>query len=54
MKFLDLFSGMGGFRLGFPDEYFEKARAVNSDTQLYKQTGNTVTVNVIHEIARRF
>lgn len=43
------------FRLqGFPDEYFEKARAVNSDTQLYKQTGNTVTVNVIHEIARRF
>lgn len=43
------------FRLqGFPDEYFERARAVNSDTQLYKQAGNSVTVNVIYEIARRF
>lgn len=42
------------FRLqGFPDEYFERAAAVNSDTQLYKQAGNSVTVNVIHEIARR-
>lgn len=42
------------FRLqGFPDEYFERARAVNSDTQLYKQAGNSVTVNVIYEIARR-
>lgn len=43
------------FRLqGFPDEYFERARAVNSDTQLYKQAGNSVTVNVIYEIAKRF
>lgn len=43
------------FRLqGFPDEYFERARAVNSDSQLYKQAGNSVTVNVIYEIARRF
>src|SRR5699024_78193 len=42
------------FRLqGFPDELFEKAREVNSDTQLYKQAGNAVTVNVIYEIARR-
>ena len=42
------------FRLqGFPDEYFERAAAVNSDTQLYKQAGNSVTVNVIHEIAKR-
>lgn len=42
------------FRLqGFPDEYFERAAAVNSDTQLYKQAGNSVTVNVIYEIARR-
>ena len=42
------------FRLqGFPDEYFEKARAVNSDTQLYKQAGNGVTVPVIYEIAKR-
>lgn len=42
------------FRLqSFPDEYFEKARKVNSDCQLYKQAGNSVTVNVISEIAKR-
>lgn len=42
------------FRLqGFPDEYFERAQAVNSDSQLYKQAGNSVTVNVIYDIARR-
>lgn len=42
------------FRLqGFPDEYFERARQVNSDSQLYKQAGNSVTVNVIYVIARR-
>jgi DNA (cytosine-5)-methyltransferase 1 len=42
------------FRLqGFPDEYFDRAVAVNSDSQLYKQAGNSVTVNVIYEIARR-
>ena len=42
------------FRLqGFPDEYFDRAQAVNSDSQLYKQAGNSVTVNVIYEIAKR-
>ena len=42
------------FRLqGFPDEYFERAAEVCSDTQLYKQAGNSVTVNVIYEIAKR-
>lgn len=42
------------FRLqGFPDEYFERANEVCSDSQLYKQAGNSVTVNVIYEIARR-
>lgn len=42
------------FRLqGFPDEYYERAAAVNSDSQLYKQAGNSVTVNVIYEIAKR-
>jgi len=42
------------FRLqGFPDEYFDRAAKVNSDSQLYKQSGNSVTVNVIYEIARR-
>lgn len=41
------------FRLqGWADDYFEKAQFVNSDTQLYKQAGNGVTVNVIHEIAK--
>ena len=43
------------FRLqGFPDEYFDRAAEVNSDSQLYKQAGNSVTVNVIYEIAKRF
>ena len=37
---------------GFPDWAFEKAQAVNSDTQLYKQAGNSVTVPVIYEIAK--
>lgn len=40
------------FRLqGWPDEYFEKAQFVNSDSQLYKQAGNGVTVTVIEAIA---
>ena len=38
---------------GFPDELFDKAQAVNSNSQLYKQAGNSVTVNVIEEIAKR-
>lgn len=41
------------FRLqGFTDEQFDKAAAVNSETQLYKQAGNAVTVNVVEEIGR--
>lgn len=41
------------FRLqGFTDEQFNKAAAVNSETQLYKQAGNAVTVNVVEEIGR--
>lgn len=32
---------------GFPNKAFEAAEKVNSDTQLYKQAGNAVTVNVI-------
>ena len=43
------------FRLqGWTDDYFERAKFVNSDSQLYKQAGNGVTVNVIEEIAKRF
>ena len=38
---------------GFHDWAFDKAQAVNSNSQLYKQAGNSVTVNVIEEIAKR-
>ena len=34
----------------FPDEQLFKAQAVNSDTQLYKQAGNSITVRVIQKI----
>jgi DNA (cytosine-5)-methyltransferase 1 len=37
----------------FPDEAFFKAQAVNSDTQLYKQAGNSITVRVIQKIIER-
>lgn len=48
MNFLDLFAGIGGFRLGM-----ERAAQVNSNSQLYKQAGNSVTVNVIEAIAKK-
>ena len=36
---------------GFPDEYFDKAKAAGiSDSQLYKMAGNAVTVNVARAI----
>lgn len=38
---------------GFPDWAFDKAQEVNSNSQLYKQAGNSVTVNVIKVIAER-
>ena len=42
------------FRLqGWSDEYFDRAELVSSDSQLYKQAGNGVTVPVIYEIAKR-
>ena len=42
------------FRLqGWSDDYFEKAQFVNSDSQLYKQAGNGVTVTVIETMARK-
>lgn len=37
---------------GFPDWAFDKAQEVNSNSQLYKQVGNSVTVNVISAIAQ--
>jgi len=38
---------------GFPDWAFERAEEVNSDTQLYKQAGNAVTVNVVEAIGNK-
>lgn len=35
---------------GFDDIDFEKAEAVNSNTQLYKQAGNSICVPVIEHI----
>lgn len=37
---------------GFPDWAFDKAQKVNSNSQLYKQAGNSVTVSVIAAIAK--
>lgn len=37
---------------GFPDYAFDRAVGVNSNSQLYKQAGNSVTVPVIYEIAK--
>lgn len=36
--------------MGFTDEEFEKAGLINSDTQLYKQAGNSIVVNMLVEI----
>lgn len=36
--------------MGFSDDSFFKAQAVNSDTQLYKQAGNSIVVNVLMAI----
>lgn len=58
-----LFAGCGQIRRltprecwrlqGFPDELFEKAQAVNSDNQLYRQAGNSVTVTVVYAVGLR-
>lgn len=36
---------------GFTDEQFYKAQAVNSNSQLYKQAGNSVSVPVVYAVA---
>ena len=38
---------------GWSDDYFEKAAFVNSDSQLYKQAGNGVTVPVVQAVAEK-
>ena len=39
--------------MGFDDEDFEKAAQLNSNTQLYKQAGNSIVVNVLEEIFKK-
>lgn len=36
--------------MGFTDEDFDKVRPVTSDTQLYKQAGNSIVVNVLEAV----
>ena len=36
--------------MGFNDEDFDKAKQVNSDSQLYKQAGNSIVVDVLMAI----
>lgn len=38
--------------MGFNDEAFAKAAKVNSNTQLYKQAGNSIVVNVLEAILK--
>ena len=43
------------FRLmGFDDDDYLKASKVNSEAQLYKQTGNSIVVNVLEAIFKQF
>lgn len=42
------------FRLmGFDDEAFDKAEAVNSNRQLYKQAGNSIVVPIVQYITKK-
>ena len=36
--------------MGFTDEDYDKAEKVNSNTQLYKQAGNSIVVPVLEAI----
>ena len=38
--------------MGFKDEQFNKASEVCSNSQLYKQAGNSIVVNVMEEILK--
>ena len=39
--------------MGFDDEDYERAAQVNSNTQLYKQAGNSIVVNVLEAILNK-
>lgn len=38
---------------GFGDDMFDRAASVNSDSQLYKQAGNSVTIPVVYAVGQR-
>lgn len=40
--------------MGFSDNDFDKAEKINSNTQLYKQAGNSIVVNVLMAIFKQF
>lgn len=39
--------------MGFSDEDFYKAEAVNSNTQLYKESGNAIVVDCLEALMRQ-
>ena len=39
--------------MDFSDEDFEKAQSVNSNTQLYKQAGNSIVKNIMCEVFKQ-
>lgn len=38
--------------MGFNDYDFEKAERINSNTQLYRQAGNSIVVNVLEKLLK--
>ena len=52
LKWIRKLTPLEALRLqGFPDQFYHKAKKNNiSDTQLYMQAGNSVTVNVVEAI----
>lgn len=49
-----VYNGLERFRLmGFTDSDFEKAQAGNSNSQLYKQAGNSIVVQVLEAIFKQ-
>ena len=52
--FIRRFTPLECWRLqDFPDEAFYKAQAVTSDSQLYRQAGNSITVRVIQKLIKK-
>lgn len=39
--------------MGFNDHDFEKCERINSNTQLYRQAGNSIVVNVLEKIFKQ-